>query len=401
MPRNLFALGTGLAVAAHIAGVLPAAAAGPAAKDQAPAAAPFAPTVTTVRADRRELVERLVVSGTVIAREEVMVVAEVDGLRVTEILVDEGDAVKRGQVLARLDRRQLDIQLAQNDASAARVEASIAQARTQIPQAEATLAEARPALERAESLRRSGNVTDASYEQRLSALRGAEARLSAAREGLKFAESEKATIQAQRRDIMLKIERAEIKAPVAGIVSRRNARLGAIAAPGATEPLFRLIQDGALELEAEVLDVRLTRVREGQPASVTAEVGRQVEGRVRLVPAEVDRTTRLGRVRVALPKDDAFRLGAFARAALEVARVNAVSVPASALVFGTGGVTIQVVEGDRVRVRPVKTGISADGTVEIVEGLAGGETVIAKAGAFLRDGDAVKPVAQAAMARGQ
>jgi RND family efflux transporter MFP subunit len=329
----------------------------------------------------------------VVAREEVQVAAEVEGLRLVDVLAEEGQEVTRGQVLARLDRRMLDIQLAQNDASRARAEAAISQARTQIPLAEASLAETRPALERAEQLRRSGNVTDVVYEQRLSALRAAEARLSAAREGLNTAEAEIASITASRREIMLRIERSEIKAPVAGVISRRSARVGAIASASTAEPLFRIIENGELELEGEVLDFRLAKVREGQRAAVTGPDGRVIEGKVRLVPAEVDRTTRLGRVRIALPGDPAFRVGAFARATVELSRRDAVAVPAGSLVFGTGGVTIQVVENDRVRVRTVRTGVNADGFVEILDGLREGETVVARAGAFLRDGDAVKPVA--------
>ncbi|HYY84302.1 MAG TPA: biotin/lipoyl-binding protein, partial [Beijerinckiaceae bacterium] len=95
------------------------------------------PTVTVVRAAERELVERAVVTGTLIPREEILVVPEIEGQRVAEVLVEEGDVVKTGQVLARLSRDIIEVQLTQNSATLAKADAAIAQARSQIVQAEA------------------------------------------------------------------------------------------------------------------------------------------------------------------------------------------------------------------------------------------------------------------------
>jgi HlyD family secretion protein len=129
------------------------------AEEAAPAAPSLAPAVTVVRAAERELVERAIVTGTLVPREEVLVAPEVEGLRITEVLVEEGAVVKQGQVLARLSRDILDATLAQNTAALARAEAAIAQAQSQIVQAEAAQTEAAQALERARALMRSGNTT--------------------------------------------------------------------------------------------------------------------------------------------------------------------------------------------------------------------------------------------------
>lgn len=376
-----------LAVAAAVlpASVAVAAEAAPA----GPVNALAIPAVSLATAQPRELVQTLTVSGTLAARDEVLVPAEVDGLRVTELLVDEGDVVTVGQVLARLSRETLEAQFAQNDAAIRRAEAAIAQAQNLIPQAEATLTEAQAALQRTEALRQTGNATMELLDQRTAAARTAVARLAATRDGLAVAQADKASAEAQRRELQVRMARTEIKAPVAGLVSRRTAKVGSVSAL-AGEPLFRIIADGKVELEAEVLDTSLARLAQGAPVKVTLPDGRSLEGAVRLLPAEVDRTTRVGKVRIALAPDPALRVGAFARASVEVARHQGVAIPVSAVSYGAQGASVQVVRGDRVEVRPVTVGITAGGLTEITSGLAADETVVAKAMAFLRDGDVVR-----------
>ena len=353
------------------------------------------PAVSTALARTREMVDALVVSGTLVARDEVLLAAEVEGLRIVELLADEGDSVAADQVLARLARDTVTVQLAQNDASLARANAGVAQARNQIVQAEATAVEARAALARTQALKLTGNATQEILDQRTSLARGAEARLAAAQDGLALAEADLAQTRAQRKELELKLARTEIRTPVAGIVSRRTARIGANTSLGG-DALFRIIVGGEVELEAEVLEMHLARLTVGAPVEVFAASGRSVTGRVRLLPAEVDRASRIGRVRIALPRDPDMRIGAFARARVIIARRDAVAVPSSAVVFGEGGATVQTLRDDKVVVLPVKVGITAQGYSEIVSGLSDGQVVVARAAGFLRQGDTVRPIAAAA-----
>ena len=353
------------------------------------------PAVSTALARTREMVDALVVSGTLVARDEVLLAAEVEGLRIVELLADEGDSVVAGQVLARLARDTVTVQLAQNDAGLARAEAGIAQARNQIVQAEATAVEARAALARTQALKLTGNATQEILDQRTSLARGAEARLAAAQDGLALAEADQAQTRAQRKELELKLARTDIRTPVAGIVSRRTARIGANTALGG-DALFRIIVNGEVELEAEVLEMHLARLAVGAPVEVFAASGRSVTGRVRLLPAEVDRASRVGRVRIALPRDPDLRIGAFARAKVIIAKRDAVAVPSSAVVFGEGGATVQILRDDKVVVAPVTVGITAQGYSEILSGLADGQVVVARAAGFLRQGDTVRPMAAAA-----
>jgi RND family efflux transporter MFP subunit len=351
----------------------------------------LAPAVTVTRAVEREVVERAIVTGTLVPREEVLVAPEIEGLRIMEVLVEEGDEVKQGQVLARLSRDLLETTLAQNVATLARADAGIAQSRSQIVQAEAAQVEAAQALERTRQLLRGGNTTEVQLEQRVAAARAAEGRLAAARDGLRMAEAEKRSAEAQRQEVEVRLGRTEIKAPQAGIISRKTARLGATAT-AVGDPLFRIIARGEIELEGEVTETQIVRIREGAVAAVTLDRGETIEGRVRNVFPEVDRATRLGRVRIALGRNPSLRIGAFARGNVELARRSGVAVPVSSVIYGTEGATVQVVANDRVQSRRVRTGLSADSVVEIQDGVAVGELVVTKAGSFLRDGDAVRPV---------
>lgn len=382
----------GLFLAVSAAAIAPSAAAGPVVAAEAAVAPRAGPTVSVVAAERRELVETAPVTGTLVARDEVLVFAETEGLRVIEILADEGDTVRRGDVLIRLSRDLLDAQHQQSAAALARAEAGVTQARTQIEQAEAASAEAADALKRTESLFRTGNATQATLDGRVSAARSTAAAVDAARSGLAMAQAAGKTAEAQLREVEVRLGHTEVRAPADGVVARRSVRLGQTAAAGAGDPLFRIVADGAVELEGEVVENRLRRIREGAAASVVLDGRTVLTGRVRLVSPEVDRTTRLGRVRIALPGDARLHVGGFARGTVELDRRTGVTVPLAATRFGPDGAVVQAVVDGRVEERRVETGLAADGRVEILSGIAAGETVVARAGGFLRDRDAVTPV---------
>lgn len=349
------------------------------------------PAVSVATAQKRDLAQILIVSGTLVPREEALVSAEIDGLRVTEVLAEEGDSVRAGQVLARLSKDTLEAQLAQNDAALARAGAAVAQARSQIAQAEPTVTEAQAALARTQALQKTGNATQEQLDQRLSATRTAAARLSVAQDGLVIAQAEKTSQEAQRRELMIKLGRTELKAPVDGVVSRRTAKLGAISS-SAGEPLFRLIADGKVELEADVIETQLASIKPGARVKVTPAGAAPVEGEVRLVPTEVDRATRTGKMRVALPQEADLRIGGFARGEVVARRSEGVAVPTSAVLFGEASPRLQVVRDGKVEVRQITPGVSVGGWTEIRSGVAPGEPVIAKAAAFLREGDPVRVV---------
>jgi RND family efflux transporter MFP subunit len=381
------------ALAAGVAGsALAPGALAQAGKDKPAEKTAITPSVSVAQARLGEISETIIVGGTLVAREEVLVAAQVEGLAVREILVEEGQAVKAGQVLALLSRDTTEAALAQNAAQIARAEAAIAQSRNGITEAEAAQVAAANSFNRTRQLRSEGIASAEAFDQRESAARQTSARVNFAREQLRLAEADLALARANRRDLEIRLARTEIKAPVEGVISRRSARVGAIAA-GAGEPLFRLIEDGAIEVEADVAEASLARIKAGQSASVRpAGFSGDVAGKVRLVSPEVSRTTRLGRVRIALSDSSGLTIGAFARGQIEVARSKGVLVPLSAVQFGAQGAQAQVVRDGRVEVRDLRTGLRQNGFVEILSGVQAGEAVVLVAGSFLRHGDRVNAV---------
>jgi RND family efflux transporter MFP subunit len=352
----------------------------------------LAAAVTVVRVVPSHFTETVLATGSLVAREEILVGPEVEGLRITEVLADEGQRVKKGDVLAKLVADTLDAQVAQNDAGLARASAAMAQAKSSIVQAEARVVEARNAFERAKPLRTAGHMSESAYDQREQAARTAEAQLVAAQDGLKVAEADKAQIEAQRRELMWRRGRSEVVAPADGIISRRIARVGGFAA-GSAEPMFRIVANSQIELDAEVVETRLASIKEGQDARVEVTGLGTVQGKVRLVSPEVDKATRLGRVRIYLGDNPGLRVGAFARGTIETAKGSGLAVPAAAILYGSdGGALVQVVREGRVESRKIKTGLAAAALVEVKEGLNEGDLVVARSGTFLRDGDAVRPV---------
>ncbi|BDA84182.1 hemolysin D [Aureimonas sp. SA4125] len=382
-----------LAFAGMPAAAQEAAPANPAPAGVAPVGvAPPAPSVSVVPATVRELVARVTITGTLVPRETVMVGADVDGLRIEALLADEGDRVSAGEVLARLSTDLIETDLAQNVSQLARADAAIAQAESQIAQAEAAAIEADAALARSRPLATKGIVGQDVLEQRVSAAAGARAQLASARQGVAVAVADKAVLDANRRQLELRKAKAEIKAPTDGLVLSRSARLGAIAS-AAGGALFEIARDGLIELDAAVSETVLASLKRDQAVSVSlAGSSEPLVGHVRLVSPKVDETTRLGRVLIALDPSPSLRTGMFARGTVEIARSRGVTVPQTAVVVDGDKALVQVVNDGTIESRDVTTGISSGGDIEITGGIKEGERVVALAGTFVRNGDAVTAV---------
>ncbi|RXF73802.1 biotin/lipoyl-binding protein, partial [Hansschlegelia zhihuaiae] len=162
---------------------------------------PKPPAITVAAAVRREIAQTLATTGTLVARDEILVGPQIDGLRLESYLVEIGDWVEKGQTLARLDRDMLETQALQNASQVARAEAAIAQVEAAITEAEATVVEAEAALKRTETLKKTGNATEETLVAREAAARISRARVEAQKQNLKVARSDKALADAQGREI--------------------------------------------------------------------------------------------------------------------------------------------------------------------------------------------------------
>lgn len=361
--------------------------------ETAPAATQAFPAISVAEVVPVDLRDRIFATGSIAAVERVLVQPQIEGQAVDAVLAEIGDVVSAGQVLARLSDTALNLQTSQLDASRASALASIAQAEAQLVSARASADEAERVRIRAEKLRAQGSGSQAVAEQSIAAATSAMAQVNVAAQGLSAAQAQLSLVEAQLADVDLKLARTQIKAPVAGRIVEKHAEVGAIAT-AAGQPMFVVIRDGLLELRAEVAEEDSLRLQEGQKVTLTVVgVATPQTGTVRLVEPEVDALTRQGRVRITLDAPQNVRAGLFAEAEILVAERTAPAVPVTAISSGPdGAAALRVDQEGRVESVTVVTGIRDAGMIEIVSGLAPGDHIVSRAGAFVRPGDRITPV---------
>lgn len=320
-------------------------------------------TVTSVAVSHVPTVIDII--GTIAARYDMPIGVEGDPGRIAALYVEAGDHVKKGQVLARLNVSVLAPQVAN-------LEAALEQAR-----AEADLAVAE--YNRAVAVGASGALSVEETQRRKSSSVTAAAKVKLA--------------AAQLAEAQARLARAEVRAPADGIILTRNVEVGQTATPGG-EALFRLSQGGEVELRGQVAEQDLPLLTTGQDVSVTLTgSAHPFVGRVRLLGAVIDPQTRLGTVRVSLQPDPNLRPGAFARAEVTVSNAERTVLPQTAVLSDEKGTYVLIVGAqNKVERRAVRvSGIVGNG-VSIADGVKRDEEVVATAGAFLQEGEVVRPV---------
>ena len=331
--------------------------------DAAPAVVKAALTVTAVQPSNGSLALKLAANGNVAAWQEASIGAEASGLRLTQVLVNVGDSVKKGQLLATFA----------GDA----VQADVAQAKAALMEAQANAMDATANAERARTLQNSGALSTQQINQYLTAEKTAAARVQAAQ----------ATLSAQG----VRTQNTQVRAPDNGVISARGATVGAVVG-GGTE-LFRMIRGGRLEWRAEVTSNEIASIKPGAKAKVTAASGAQVEGTVRTVAPTIDSATRNALVYVDLPANAGVKAGMFAKGEFALGSANALTLPQQALVLRDGFTYAMRVEANnKVTQVKLETGRRVGDSVEIKQGAKPSDRFVASGASFLADGDTVKVV---------
>ena len=321
-------------------------------------------TVTVTTPQTGSLAQKITANGSLAAWQEATVGAQANGLQITEVRVNVGDRVQRGDVLAVLQADTLRAELAQAEASLAEATANAQEAKAQ--------------SDRARSLQQQGFFSSAQLSQTLAADASAQARVQSAR----------ATVQLQN----VRLAQAQVRAPDAGIISARQATVGSVV--GAGSELFRLIRQGRIEWRAEVTAAEIGRIQVGAPVKVLAASGQVLQGKVRMVAPSVDAQTRNALVYVDLPgATGSARAGMFAQGEIGLGQSPALTVPQTAVVVRDGFSYVYSVGADqKVSQLKVQTGRQSGERVEVLSGLKADARVVASGGAFLNHGDTVRVV---------
>jgi RND family efflux transporter MFP subunit len=311
---------------------------------------PRSTAVEVARVEVGSIARSLTVSGVIEPIRTVGVNSQLSGA-ILSIHAEEGNAVEKGEVLARLDDRDIQAQLAS---------------------AEASFQLAESAFERAEQLRDRNVITLPEYERDRTAY---------------------AAAQAQREQLRTRLEFATVHAPITGVVLGKNVEAGDIVAPQTR--LFTLADVGTMVVRVQVSELDVVDLRAGGEVEVALDAfpEKPFPGRIRRVFPAADPLTRLVPVEVALEGDAArlARPGFLARTTFALGvHENVLLVPASALVRGTGSVAVFVVDAEQARRRTVTTGLTSQGRVEISAGLEPGDVVVTVGNNALQDGGDVR-----------
>ena len=315
-------------------------------------------TVDTVRAS--QISGTIFGTGTVAAWREMPISSEVNGLAIVEMHADEGDTVEKGQVLARLKQDVLLAQVAQHEAAVAETEAVLANALSDQSRAHAVAG---------------GVLSQRVIEQRETLVKTTTAKLASAR--------------ALVEETKARLAQTEILAPSSGVLATRTATLGQIVQTG-TE-LFRLIQDGRIEVNALVPEADIFKIFPHQSARITDPTGRVSHGSVRIVAPVIDAKTRLGTVRVALSADTELKPGMFVRVEIETGGMAALTVPLKALIWRDGRAAVFTVSDTGTAIlKSVIAGRKISSAIEIMQGLSVGDRIVVDGAGLLTDGEKVR-----------
>jgi HlyD family secretion protein len=337
-------------------------------------------TVTTVQPARNMMHQSIAANGSIAPWQEALIGAEVNGLQLNQVLVNVGDTVKRGQVLAEF--------------SAATTEADIAQANANVAEAKANAIEAAGNASRARSIQDTGALSTQQIEQLMALEASTKARVAAA--------------EATLHSYQIKLKQTKVLAPDNGVISARAATVGAVASAG--QELFRLIRQGRLEWRADLTSSDISAIKQGMATDLTMPDGSKVEGKVRMVSPMVDAQTRNAMVYVdlpntTLPSSGQIKAGMFARGNFDLGEKEVITLPATALILRDGFAYVMQIDGQsvtkemRVKQLKVQAGSRVGDKVEIL-GLedAMNSEFVATGGAFLSDGDIVSIVGKNAPA---
>lgn len=318
--------------------------------------------VTVAQLREHPFKPRVSLMGEVRPRRDIHVFAPVSGVRVLQLLKDEGDMVRAGQPLARLD--------------ALISSAQIRAAEANVAEADAAALRARDEFARAESIRDSGALSNEAIEQRRAAAVAANARLAAAR--------------AQLQEVNARLQGGYVRAPIGGLIISRSVQLGALVDG---QEMFRIAGDNALEVRADISEADVLSLRRGQSAVFRLADGGTVEGRLTRAPASIDERTRVGEALFALPANTSVRAGMHLSGEIALAERQALAVEQAAVRYEGGRAYVFTVGDDNIaRQTFVQIGARDGNMVEVQSGLDAGARVVGAGAAFLRDGDRVRAI---------
>lgn len=307
-------------------------------------------TVTTVAAKRGDWPEIIRATGAVEPWQEAIIGAELTGQRLTEVLADVGDVVKKGQVLARFETDTL---------------------LTQRAELQAVLTQAVAVRDRSLLLRKSAAIAVEKADSDVQQAAIAQARFDANE---------------------VQIKHAEVVAPDDGVISSRSATLGAVGAVG--QELFRLIRQNRLEWRGQATAQQLARLKTGQRIALALPDGTVANATLRQLAPVLDANTRMATLYADIDPGSAARAGMYGEGRISLETRQVLLLPAKSVVIRDGRSYVFRIEGTgdkaTAHIALVTSGRSEGTQIEIIDGIKEGDVVAVDGAGFLNDNDAVR-----------
>jgi len=308
----------------------------------------------------RDWQEQIIASGNVAAWQEATIGVEVGGVKLDSVLVNVGDQIHKGQLLAQFNEDSLRTDLAQQEAAVALAEANLGKANSE--------------YDRAKLLETTGSISQQDITQYQTTAATASANLASAK--------------ALRDASLLKIRYAKIIAPDDGVISSRTATVGAVGTVGSE--LFKLIRNNRLEWRAEVDAENLGYIQSGKAVTLLRPDGNKVTGSVRQLAPTIDSSTRYGLVYVDLPPRSGLTAGMYVKGLFSIGVKPALVLPESTIMFRDGNNYVMKVDAEnRAHQIKVTTGRRQDQQIEISDNLKTDDKLILSGASFVNDGDLV------------
>ncbi len=315
--------------------------------------------------------------GELVAKDDVAVGSALQGQQISEVLVEVGENVQKGQILALLDNAGVKAKFDQQTAA-------LEVAKQNLNSAKAAFSESESALKRAKDLAAKKAISSQELEQ-------ANAKEASARANLNSAKAQILQIDAQISEAKDQLAKASVVAPVSGVITAKKAQIGALTSG---EALFNIAKDGFIELSADADARELAQIKVGMGATAQIYgVKEAVKGKVRLVPVSVDTSSRLGKVKISLDGEAKF-IGSYAKVVIYLPEFSALALPVQAVSFTEKGAFTTIVKDGKAVKQKIQTGLRANGLVQVISGVSEGDEVALKAAALVNDGEAAQRSAE-------
>jgi HlyD family secretion protein len=336
----------------------------------------YRPPVPVITVKKVEVQGKVHGPGTVQSKVPVTVSAKIMGI-LEKLYADQGDHVRKGQLLAKLDAAELRAREMAAQAARSRAQRDLARAQADMIKAQADLNLAHSNYQRDLEVFRPGYISKAAFDTTKAQLQVAESQVAATKATVTAQEAAVKQAESEVHAAAAVHKYTEIVAPMDGLITVRKAEVGDTIAPGS--PIFQMVDTDQIWMAAWIDETKIAQLREGQPATIKLRSGRTFQGEVARLNKEADTVTRELEVDVKFAQvPHPLAIGEEAEVDIETGRQQALAVPLAAVIIRDDKKGVLVADKGRLRFQEVALGLQDGARAAVTKGLKAGDLVVVK-----------------------